>query len=53
MTSHKGDNFVTSCIAICNQDHSEKGSTLKGRNLLPKGPISILLTHCSQETVKG
>ena len=28
---------MTSCLLTCTQDHSEKGSTLKGKNLLPTG----------------
>ena len=39
----KETTFVASCLLFCTPAPSEKGSTLKGKNLLPRGANSFLL----------
>ena len=37
--------LVTSCLPLVHQVSSKKGSTLKGKNLLPMGAYSFLLEY--------
>ena len=41
---YKGANFMTSCFLSCTSNPFRKGSTLKGKNLLPLGAKFVPFT---------